>query len=53
MLNVVTYTDAKPRFKAQHGIFSNSWVHNFLGILRESQINYFLETFLDVCYFKF
>ena len=40
-----------PRFKAQHCTFSNSWVHNFLGILRKSQINYFSKTSLDV-YFK-
>ena len=35
------------RFKPQHCTFLNSWVDNFLGILRKSQINYFSKTSLD------
>ena len=40
-----------PIFKAQYCAFLNSWVDNFLVVLRKSQINYFSKTSLNG-YFK-
>ena len=47
MLNGKILRTQMPRLKAQYCTFSNSWIDDFLRILRKSKMNYFSKAFLN------